>query len=181
MNKKTSERGFTLIEIILAIALTAMIGLAVAGVIGSVPTFYLRIHNQNVVNQAVESTLEFVGRELRGAVRFDNTYEIINDQIVFTNSKATQIVFVNDSGDTITYNINGSQLRRKVNNGSFELLLENVSAATQYFQYFDYENVGLGTERRFDQITVTINGSNILIRPRCIRGADSTTYAGWVE
>ena len=159
--KRNTESGFTLVELLIVLALTGIMAVAVVNLFRLMPRYYNQVQPQAEEEQSTEATLNFIARELRAAAMFSQ------------DSDAVTLIFQDNSGNQITYALNSDRNLTRTQAGTTSVLLNDVSSwGITYFSSVD--------ATKFYQITVTINQLSQMIRPRAIDG-DITTTAGWTQ
>lgn len=158
---KKSEHGFTLVELIIALALLSVLVLAVTGMLAGVPRFYRDLRSEEEGKEAVWTALNFMARELRSAKSFDAG-----------NSTSAILIFQDENDDQISYRRSGNILERGVD-GNFVPMVDNViSWEIEY-------HANLADPACFSQVTLNLNEESITIRPRMYQGKDAGD--GWFE
>jgi prepilin-type N-terminal cleavage/methylation domain-containing protein len=122
-----SQRGFSLIELIVVIVIMGIMGFMVSSFLGNSMAAYMIIKDKNRIYDEGLLGLERMTREIHDA-RYDPvSYPITvvaNTSISFTRKHATP----QDASTVITFQRNGNQLERVGNVSGTHLLAGNVSA-----------------------------------------------------
>lgn len=160
------ENGFTLVELLIALSLLAVLVLAVTGMLAGMPRFYRDLRSGEERKEEVWTALNFMARELRSAKKFNE------------NSTEKQLNFVDEKDQQISYrhNTSSNQLERRVGTGTWVPMIDNVRASDWEITYRVSNN---NDPARFSQITLRLSEESITIRPRMYRGED--TGSGWFE
>ena len=116
------ERGFTLAELIAAFAALGLVLAAVVTIQQGTLQAYVAGSHKTEVQQNARVALERVGRDIRSA------------QSGLTAATATSVTFVDTSGATVTYALNGTSLTRTTN-GVADTLIGGVQTLT--FAYYN--------------------------------------------
>jgi prepilin-type N-terminal cleavage/methylation domain-containing protein len=142
------DRGFTMIELMVALAVSSIIMAAIYSVYATLARSYTTQNVAADVQQAVRATVDFIAEDIMMAGLFDYTEDYINPPEIST--AGSQIMtFTGDrnmDGDTddeyedLTYWLDGTELKQTDNNsGVEETFIENV--VNFEFRYFR-ENAG---------------------------------------
>ncbi|MCA0986005.1 competence type IV pilus minor pilin ComGF [Guptibacillus algicola] len=107
-----NEKGFTLIEVLI----TLMILLALTAVLPSLMISSVRTSGLDPQQEEEQLFYVLVAREVRGA------------SYVVTNGK--NLTLTKPSGDTITFEMYGNVIRRRVNGTGHEVVLQGVKGMT---------------------------------------------------
>lgn len=142
--KRVNEQGFTLVEILVAIAISVIVMAGVYSVYYSQQKSYMAQEQVAVMQQNLRAAMLFMEREIRMA-GCDPTGQAV-DFAVWDISSSSSFKFTLDiektggaygtivgGNEDITYALNGTELRRNGN-----LIAENVSALN--FVYLDGDN-----------------------------------------
>jgi len=152
----TSERGFTLIEIVITIVITGILAYIFLNFFSLGTDSYTLIETRSDVLQDERVVLNRMTREIRQAA-------------TITITSATDISFTWDDtsdgiNDTYRYYLSGSNLRRTINGASDTLILDNVSSLS-----FTGD-----TNRITIMLTVTRGGQSLTIQSRALRRTSLT-------
>src|SRR5262245_40364906 len=124
-----NARGFTLPELLVAIAVLALVLAAVTTIHQSVLQAYVIGSNKTEVQQNVRVALDRMGRTIR------------ETRTALTLAALTSLTVVDqDTGLPVTYSLNANTLIRATN-GADEILLARVQDLA--FTYFDSSNIEL--------------------------------------
>lgn len=169
MNKfmRKNEHGFTLVELLIALTLLAVLVLAVTGMLAGLPRFYRDLRGEEEGKEEVWTALNFMARELRSAKGFNK------------NSTTDQLVFRDENNQQISYRRNSSnnRLERRVGSaGSWVPMIDNIRVGDWEIAYSVSNQ---NDPARFSQIVLELKGESLTIRPRMYRSED--VGGGWFE
>jgi prepilin-type N-terminal cleavage/methylation domain-containing protein len=147
----TSERGFTLIEIVVTIVITAILAYIFLNFFSLGTDSYTLIETRSDLIQDERVVLQRMVRELHQAA-------------TITLTSPTDISFTYDDNsdginETYRYYLSGSNLRRTINGASDTLILDNVSSLS-----FTGD-----TNRITIMFTVTRGGQSLTVESRALR------------
>jgi prepilin-type N-terminal cleavage/methylation domain-containing protein len=142
------NKGFTLIELIMVIVITAIIA-AIAG------SALYQGFKSYITAEAITPLTN------KGSAALSQLNVDLSNAVSFTTIGAQSLVFVNTSGETITYAYSSNTLTRQVNAGSANTVTDQLTSLT-----FTYYTSGLATTAtpsavRLVVIQMTITGSSI--------------------
>lgn len=159
---KKRENGFTLVEILITLSIMAILIIAVAGILGGLPRFYLEVREQDENEEMVWTALNFMARELRSARGFR------------IDSSTEQIIFRNENNAEINYRQNATlrRLERRAGAGAWQPMIDNIANWQVIYNVADPAD-----PVRFSQITLNLNGEEMTVRPRMFRVEDDGS--GW--
>lgn len=114
MNMKPPVKGFTLVELIVVITITAIVSSIIALILNSSLRDYVKA--SELTNITIEANLAMnrLASELSEAASFS----VIN---------TTNISFTKTNNDTVTYQVSGNELQRRENGGTFYPLSNHLS------------------------------------------------------
>jgi type II secretion system protein J len=149
MPTKPSESGFTLLELLIAIAIFSGIVVALSSILTSNQLLYARGQGSIEAQQNARIALETITRETRVAGRdLRNTIASLSPATAVQAANATSLTFVGDVNnddilDKVTYRISGTQILRDFtswNGTTFPaattgILADGVAGLT--FTYYD--------------------------------------------
>jgi prepilin-type N-terminal cleavage/methylation domain-containing protein len=140
--------GFTLIEIVVAIAILAIVGILVSTALvrgfGGVDQM---LSVKRIIQEGEFGLLKF-SREATMAFRF--TYGAA-DQIAFKSTQDTTI--------TINYQLVSNNFVRNIGTGN-QILVDNVNSGTSYFSYYDSNGNIPASLAEIRRISLTLNMQN---------------------
>ena len=139
-----THRGFSLIEIIVAIAIIGILAGILAGLLGKGFTSYFLAKSLNQDTTVNQIALNEMSKEIKKAISF-------------TQATATNLAFTTYVGDIIEYDINSNTIRRRQNGGSFYPLLSNTSGLS--FSYTDNTLNPTATLSQIRIVTINITSS----------------------
>lgn len=102
------ERGFTFIELMIALLLMSILFLGVWGIFANGYTFWRQAEYKVDMYDSLRISLDMMGRELMYTKKPDGT-----TGGVLTPSDSSNLYFINAEGETIRYYRDGYQLMRK--------------------------------------------------------------------
>lgn len=117
-----NQKGFTFIEMIVVITITSVLISAGVSLVTNIINNNLTSQRFNNLAVQAEQSIILFGKELKSSI-----------QIVSGN--ATELNFINSSGASVTYQVNGNTFERSENGGSFYTVNNLISALT--FHYYD--------------------------------------------
>lgn len=136
-------KGFTLIELVLSIAISAILLAVMGPLLGQGLVSLQRGHELWNIGWQNQLGDNFLGRDIMGAVSL-------------STASSSQLTFMDDGNNTISYQLSGTTLTRQLNSGTAQVLVDNVSALT--FSYWDQNNATTATlaNIRCVQVAMTI-------------------------
>lgn len=169
---KKNENGFTLVEILIALSLVALLVLAVVGLLGVLPRFYLEVREEEESGEMIDTALSFMAREIRFATMFHNDSN--EEQLIFRVR-----IDGNDLDIHYIYNEPNNRLQRRLLDASSGMELSTEPMVDHVDRWeVGYSGSTTGPDR-FSQITLVLNGAQTTVRPRLFRGEDAG--GGWYE
>jgi len=143
--KKKNHLGFTLLELIIVIILTSLIAVVVSKIIAQGVQAHYTAKNVLDADWQGRLGMERMARDIRA----------VGSNSTITTATATQLVFTNIAGTSITYSLSGTYLMRNT-----QILADGINALS--FTYFD--NTGTSTATlsliRYVGIALTITKNN---------------------
>lgn len=125
--KTKSERGYTLIELIVSIVLIGIVSTIVASVLVSI----MSVLKENKVEK------ELLLDGYNATAKFVREFELITDESDLLVGNSNQVQF-NTTIDGVTYTIQyqftGTELQRRVGMGSLVTICTNASGSFEYYQ-----------------------------------------------
>lgn len=118
-HRKTTQSGFTLIEMIIVITLIAIIAGLGSLLLGEATRAYFLGKATQLSTQTGSTVLQRMARELHGA--YQSGVNVIS---------ATQIQFTEANGDLIDYRLQGTTLERRQNTNPWRYFLSPVAGVT---------------------------------------------------
>jgi prepilin-type N-terminal cleavage/methylation domain-containing protein len=139
------QSGFSLIELIIVITILGIISVMGSNILSSAFQGYL--DNKNLIDSDWQArlALERMQRDIR-AVR--STADM-------TTAAASQLVFTNTAGNTLTYALSGTNLTLKVNSNAAQVLANGVQSLG--FSYYDRNGASTATLTNIRYITISLN------------------------
>ncbi|AHE68387.1 competence type IV pilus minor pilin ComGF [Legionella oakridgensis] len=136
-------KGFTLIEILLVIVLISI----VAGIAGMILREGFRSYSAGKPIIAVAGKANIAADNLMREIQSAESLEVVS---------GSGLTFINQQGQTIVVDLNGTTLRRNVNGGGAQPLCTNVSSAS--FAYFNsgFASTGTASAVRFLTLSMTV-------------------------
>jgi len=155
-----TERGFSLIELMAAIAISAIVLGAIIATFISQSRSYDTQEQINGMQQAARASMDMITREVRmagyntnGAAVFDGITYNLNEIRLQANLDGD--TDTNDANEDITYAYDAiNKLIERTTGGTTETLVENIDAFT--FQYLDESGTATTTSDEIRQIQITI-------------------------
>jgi len=137
------KRGFTLIEIVIAITLAGLLGLAFSHLIGAGMNAWFLLKTQNALVTEANSSMQRMVREIKRTK--DNGASIITYD-------PTQYKFVDIDDNPIDYQKEGTNLNR-----NDKVLLNNLASADGLaFVYLDRNGAVTGTKSQIQTVQITL-------------------------
>lgn len=140
-----NQKGFTFIEMIVVITITSVLISAGVSLVTNIINNNLTSQRFNNLAVQAEQSIILFGKELKSST-----------QIV--SGSATALNFINSSGASVTYQVNGSTFERNENGGSFYTVNNLINSLT--FHYYDENLIELTLPITADDvrlITLSIN------------------------
>ncbi len=152
-----TQRGFTLLEIVLVIVLLGILSMASMNMISGSYTSTRIINNGNANTSTARYAMERISRDMRQV-----TFDSVAKTLLITTASPTQMSFIKSdflTQETVTVHLNGTSLMlsNSALPGPDSLLAEHVSAFS--LQYFDTNMVTPPANNgviRFVQINLTL-------------------------
>lgn len=145
MNFLKKHAGFTLLELIMVIMIISIISALGSRILSQGFTSYFNSKNLIAADWQARIALERMQRDIR-AIRSPSD---------ITTATASQLVFVNTSGNTIAYSLSGANLVRQSNAGAAQVLADGVTSLV--FSYYDLNGVVTATLANIRYITISLN------------------------
>lgn len=124
---KKNKKGFTLIEVIMAIVLASVLALLVGPLLGVAIQSYL-FHSDRVgLQESSDLAHARMSREIR---------RVKNDQSFVTATSDT-LTFVNNDNQQIRYRLNGNSITRTQDAQAETVLVDNIQTNGLTFTYYD--------------------------------------------
>jgi prepilin-type N-terminal cleavage/methylation domain-containing protein len=140
-----TQNGFTLIEFIIVIMLVSIIASVSSTLLSQGFTGYSNNKNINNADWQARTAIERMQRDLRA----------IRSPIAIVTATATQLVFVNYQGNTISYFLDNNSLMRQTNNNPMQVLADGVQSLT--FNYLDSNGAATSTPNDICYISINLN------------------------
>lgn len=118
LNKNMNNKGFTLIEMMISVALFSILMVAVLGIFNySVKAHEKILNSQEILNQT-SYAMEYMSRSLRMAQKdiagTDCLGDVANAGKTYINPVANSIKFINYGGDCQEFYLDGNILKEKI-------------------------------------------------------------------
>lgn len=168
---KGKKNGFTLVETLIALSFLALLALAVAGLLGVLPRFYLELREEEESGEMIDTALSFMAREIRFATMFHNDSD--QEKLIFRvkeDSNDLELHYLYDQADN---RIQRWRLDASSGTGPCE-----EPMVDRVYEWEVRYSSPSGPDR-FSQITLVLNGVQTTVRPRLFRGEDAG--GGWYE
>jgi prepilin-type N-terminal cleavage/methylation domain-containing protein len=140
--------GFTLIEIVVAIAILAIVGILVTTTLVNGFGGVEQMLSVKRIIQEGEFGLAKFSREATMAFRFTTG---ATNEVAFKSTQDTMI--------TISYQLVSNNFTRNIGNGA-QILVNNVNSGTSYFSYYDSDGNLPATLADIRRISLTLNMQN---------------------
>ncbi|MEI7452079.1 MAG: prepilin-type N-terminal cleavage/methylation domain-containing protein [Candidatus Falkowbacteria bacterium] len=105
-NNTNKKSGFTLIEILVAISIFAVIILAVSSIFRNVITNQRTTSDDSATREDIKYFVEIFSREVKGAVRNSTAADVCGvapDHMFASNASSTELYFQNQKGQCVAY------------------------------------------------------------------------------
>ena len=148
MNRRYSLKkhaGFTLIELVIVITILGIIAGIGSKILNQAFTGYLDNKNLVEADWQARLALERMQRDVR-AIRSPSD---------ITTATATQLVFVDTTGNTITYALSGTTLNRQTNSNTTQALADGIQSVT--FSYYDQSGASTATLINICYVKISLN------------------------
>jgi prepilin-type N-terminal cleavage/methylation domain-containing protein len=164
---KKNKNGFTLVEVLIALALFAALTLAVTVILAGLPRFYQDLRGEEEEDEEVWTALNFMARELRSARKFKK------------DSTDKRLIFVDENNQQITYSYDAGnkELKRQVGAATGVPVIGDIGAGDWEITYHVSD---VNDPARFTQITLQLKEGSITIQPRMYKGVGPDSN-GWCE
>lgn len=173
--KKSNQKGFTLLEILIAMAVTAIIGLAIGRVVVQVTSVNAASTTREIAIKQVESAVHVISRDALQTQVFTPVDSSgnpkpadISKKIVFNLAAGDKLVLNWTAWDNtqtaITYDLLNNKLRKSVStNGGQQLVSElasyiNAASGTWYTNQYINPDTHLKDTKLILSITATVTG-----------------------
>ncbi len=155
-----TSKGFTLMELVVSIAVLGILSIVSYGVITLNANTFKTVQDNTVkrwnarqVSQMLEKDIQMIDPDLLTG-------------LPGSNAPTNHLFFTNDDGDLVQYLYNGSQLKRKQGSGSWSVILDNVD--TNPFRFLDENSNPTHSKAdiRYVEVTLsqTIDSKNYTIK-----------------
>jgi prepilin-type N-terminal cleavage/methylation domain-containing protein len=164
---KKNESGFTLVELLIALTLLAVLILAVTGMLSGLPRFYRDLRGEEEGEEEVWTALNFMAWELRSARKFKK------------DSTEKRLIFVDENNQQITYSYDtgNKELKRQAGAATGVPVIGDIRAGDWEITYHVND---VNDPARFTQITLQLKEGSITIQPRMYKGVGPDSN-GWCE
>ena len=117
MDKLRTNKGFTLVEVMLALLISAFVAIGIAGITHVSRQAFLNTRDVVESQQTVIFGMDLMIREIRQAISISN--QVVNS--------LTFIIRINGVNTKVTYRLNGTDLERGVDDTNFQKVAQQVS------------------------------------------------------
>ena len=139
------QRGFTLVELVIVIMITGILVVIGSRILTAGYNSYLASRYLIAADAQARVALERIQRDVR-AIRSPSD---------ITTASSSQLVFVNTSGNTITYSLSGTSLKRQTNANTSQILADGIQSLT--LSYFDLNGAATAILANIRYITISLN------------------------
>lgn len=163
MEDYSSQKGFSLFEMVVAIAIIGVLSFVTYGVIALNANTYNMVHSNTTLRWDVRKAMQLIRRDVQ--MMDPQTITAING----AGNTDNQLHFDTVNGDDIHYQRQGTGiLRRRVNAGTWLELTDNIDFKP--FQYLDVNLASTSNQNNvaFVQVNLsrTVNGQNFTLTER---------------
>lgn len=119
MNKIPNNQGFTLLELLVAVAIFSVVMTVASGVLSNILQSQERVLAEQLALNNTSYALEYMGRSLRMAKKdadgqcLDEYLENFNDKCNYAVSGDSSIRFLNHDKECVEYFLKGNQVKKK--------------------------------------------------------------------
>ncbi len=146
MRISSSESGFTLVEMVVAISLFTFVIFIIGGTFLNTFNIQRRALNSQQVEENVSFVLESMAKELRLS-RLDSS----NPNGNCPASPTSALRATNQDGEVVRYFLSNGQLHREINSTTDTVVSSNTVAFDQLVFCF----LGIGTDQKQQRVTIT--------------------------
>jgi len=163
MKKPHSQKGFSLFEMVIAIAIMGVLSFVTYGVIALNANTYNMVHSNTTLRWDMRKAMQLIQTDVHTMDR--TTITAMNG----SGNLSNELHFDNVNGDDIHYERQGSGiLRRRLNGGAWLQLTDNVGFKP--FQYLDVNLAPTSNQNNvaFVQVNLnrTVDGQNFTLTER---------------
>ncbi len=148
-------KGFSLIELIVVIVIIGIFTAIGSQILSKAFSGYFDNKYLIEADWQARLALERMQRDIRA----------IRSPADITTAGASNLVFIDTSGNTITYSLSGTSLDRQTNASTVQVLADGIQSLT--FSYYDENDAVTGTAANVRYITislhVTLNNTNFTV------------------
>jgi prepilin-type N-terminal cleavage/methylation domain-containing protein len=137
--------GFTLIELVIVITILSIIAGFGSEIISQAFTGYFDSKYLIDADWQARVALERMQRDIRE----------VRSPTDITTAAGSNLIFVDTSGNTITYSLSGTTLNRRTNANAVQVLADGIQSIA--FTYFDRNGVITATLANIRYITISLN------------------------
>lgn len=149
-----SERGFTLLELVIALAIFMVILIILGGmVLGAVRAQRVAIATQQV-QDTLRSALEILGRDIRLAAKNTTASSCVPARADFSPSsgESSSLTFISDRGKCLKYSLSNQQVHRLIDGATDEVLTSDNALITA----LNFNIFGEGNDQTQPRIVVRL-------------------------
>ncbi len=159
--------GFTLIEIMVSVSVFVVIMVISMGTIVTIIDANRKSQSLRTVMDNLNFTIEAMTRTIRFATNYHCDVTIIDPLVTLPRdcvAGATSIVVLASNGDTVTYKLSGTQIKRDINSfagidsSDYSLTSSDVTITDLSFRVIGSYGYGGGANKLQPQVIITIGG-----------------------
>ena len=125
--KLTSQAGFTMIEILIATAVTAILSTGLIMVTFQVFSTNAAITNHNLAIKQVQNAVDYISRDVQQAQPTSPLYSWDGSNLTFTlTTSSNGVTYTNQN---VVYTVSNGTLTRKVGTGQAQNIATNISSS----------------------------------------------------
>lgn len=169
MNKLINQ-GFTLIELVIVIALTAIVMTVGATIFSAGANSYITAERVNKLSIEAAQAIELMAKELRSAQIIIDIHHPASTHCTTNNNRCLE--FRDKNNNHIIYYANGSNLQRQYNSSTAHMLSNALSSLRFHYYPADLSETNTASSAKLITIELTLsnNGNTIsLIRTIYLR------------
>lgn len=162
MEEYSSQKGFSLFEMVIAIAIVGILSFVTYGVIALNANTYNMIHSNTTLRWDMRKAMQLIQTDVH--MMDIPTIQAMNG----AGKTSNQIRFDTMSGDNIRYQWHGNKLRRRVNGGAWLELTDELEKKPFRYLDVDLNPTANQNDVAFVQVNLsrTVDGQNFTLTER---------------